>query len=123
MELLLWRWSTTAQIASSLGRNLAACGTQAVCTAFAVVPLYPPFTRFEPRFTQVDLRITKILTLGSRTRLHLNADLYNALNASSVLVVNSTYGPSCLQPGNTVTGSTAAYMPGRLLHIGTELTF
>jgi len=112
-----------AQIAPSLGRNLAACGTQAVCTAFAVVPLYTPFTRFEPRFTQLDVRITKTVSLGSRARLRLNADLYNALNASSILVVNSTYGPSWLQPGNTVTGSTAAFMPGRLLHVGTELTF
>jgi hypothetical protein len=87
------------------------------------VPLYPPLTRFEPRFTQVDLRIAKLVSLGSRARLRVNVDLYNALNASSILAVNGTYGPNWLQPGNTVTGSTVAFMPGRLLHIGGDLTF
>jgi hypothetical protein len=114
----------SAEIAPSLGRNLAACGVQAVCAAFAVVPLYPPFTRFEGRFTQVDLRIAKIISLGSGTRrLRVNLDLYNALNASNILAVNSTYGPFWLQPGNTILGSTAAIMSGRLLHVGAELTF
>jgi hypothetical protein len=46
-----------AQIAPSLGRNLAACGAQTNCTATAVVPLYAPFTRFEPRLTLLDLRV------------------------------------------------------------------
>ena len=40
-----------AAIAPSLGRNLAACGTRAVCTATVSVPLIAPKTQFEPRRT------------------------------------------------------------------------
>lgn len=48
------------QIAPSLGRNLAACGTRTVCTATANVPLIVPFSRFEARRTQLDLRLGKL---------------------------------------------------------------
>src|SRR5437762_11125946 len=48
------------------------------------VPLLAPQTVFEPRRTQLDLRLTKFLGL-SRGRLQLNLDVYNALNASDVV--------------------------------------
>ena len=51
-----------AQIAPSLGRNLAACPTPTgACTATVVVPVLEPYTRFEDRLTQLDARVTKIL--------------------------------------------------------------
>ena len=56
-------------IAPSLGRNLAACGTRLVCTATATVPLIAPMSQFEPRRTQIDLRLTKVFTLSGRARL------------------------------------------------------
>ena len=43
---------STTEIAPSLGRNLAACGTRVVCTATATVPLRRPQTEFEDRRTQ-----------------------------------------------------------------------
>ena len=50
-----------AEVARSLGRNLAACPTETgACTATANIPLIAPFSQFEDRLTQVDLRITKI---------------------------------------------------------------
>ena len=104
-----------AAIAPSLGRNLAACGTRAVCTATALVPLYPPFTHFEPRRTQLDLRLSKVLQLGSRARLQANVDFYNALNASDLLGVNANYGAKWRQP---IAQPVDAYMPGRLIHLG-----
>jgi hypothetical protein len=55
-------------------------------------------------------------------RLQANLDLYNALNASSVLGVVSTYGPNWLQPTGVGQGA-AAFMPGRLLHVGARVTF
>src|SRR5438093_671554 len=51
--------ATNAEIAPSLGRNLAACGTQAVCNATAAVPLVAPNTLYKPRRTQLDLRLSK----------------------------------------------------------------
>ncbi len=111
-----------AEIAPSLGRNLSACATAAVCTATAAVPLYAPWTRFEPRRTQIDLRLSKILSLSRTVRLQANLDLYNALNGSSVLGVVTTYGPTWLQPTGVGQGA-ASFMPGRLLHVGGRLTF
>ena len=114
-----------SQIASSLGRNLAACGAAAVCTATANVPLYPTWTRFEPRRTQLDLRLTKVVRLGPTTRLFANLDLYNVTNDSSVLGANPTYGSRWLQPAANAPGGSqaASVMPGRLLHVGGRLTF
>ena len=84
-------YTTNAQISPSLGRSLAACGTRSPCTATVTIPLVAPNTLFESRSTQLDLRLTKLLRLGSRMRLQANVDVYNALNANTVLAVNNTY--------------------------------
>lgn len=109
-------------IAPSLGRNLAACGTRAVCTATAQVPLIVPGTVYEPRRTQVDLRLTKRFQLAQKARLEANLDLYNAFNDSSVLNTNGTYGSQWLRPiGDPYTGG--ALLQGRLIQLGGRLTF
>jgi hypothetical protein len=110
-----------SQIAPSLGRNLAACGTRTVCTATATVPLIPPMTQFEPRRTQVDLRLTKVFTLSTRTRLRANLDLYNLFNDGSVVTINNNYGSSWLQPIGGV--FSAGIADGRLLQLGGQFTF
>ena len=51
-----------AEIAPSLGRNLASCGTRTPCTSTATVPLIVPGTMFEDRITRLDLRLTKRLS-------------------------------------------------------------
>jgi hypothetical protein len=110
-----------AQIAPSLGRNLAACGTRVVCTATATVPLIAPMTQFEPRRTQLDLRLTKVFTLRARTRLRANLDLYNVLNDGSVVQINNNYGASWRAPvGGAFTGGLA---DGRLIQVGGQLIF
>ena len=48
-----------AQIAPSLGRNLAACRGAAACTSTATVPLIAPQTMFDDRLTRLDLRLAK----------------------------------------------------------------
>jgi hypothetical protein len=109
-------------IAPSLGRNLAACGAAAVCTATAQVPLIAAGTMYEPRRTQVDLRLTKRFQLSQTARLEANLDLYNAFNDSSVLNVNGTYGSQWLRPiGDPYTGG--AILQGRLIQFGGRLTF
>lgn len=81
----------TAEIAPSLGRNLAG-GART-----ATVPLIKPQTLFEDRLSRLDLRLTRSFQLA-RARLQANVDFYNALNASSIRSVNSTYGPSWRTP-------------------------
>jgi hypothetical protein len=104
-----------AQVAASLGRNLAACGTQPVCTATVTVPLFAPQTQFEPRQTLLDLRLSKIFSVGSRIRLRANFDVYNLLNDSSTLTINNTYGATWLKA--------LALLDGRLIQVGGRLTF
>jgi hypothetical protein len=81
----------TAQIAPSLGRNLAG-GTKT-----ATIQLITPYTEYDPRITQLDLRLTKSVRVRS-VRIKGMFDLYNALNASPILALNTTYGSAWLQP-------------------------
>jgi hypothetical protein len=107
-------------IAPSLGRNLAACGTQAVCAATATVPLIPYMTVFDPRRTQLDLRLSRLFSVGS-TKLRLRADLdvYNVTNSSAILYANQTYGPQWKQPiGSSVV---QGFVDGRLVQLSGRL--
>jgi hypothetical protein len=103
-----------ALIAPSLGRDLAACGGRTPCTASLAVPLVAPQSMFEPRRTQLDMRLTKFVRL-SRGQLQLNLDVYNTLNASNVVTLNTNYGPSWLQP--------TSFLTGRLYEIGAQWSF
>jgi len=107
-------------IAPSLGRNLAACGTQAVCAATATVPLIPYMTVFDPRRTQLDLRLSRLFSVGS-TKLRLRADLdvYNVTNSSAILYANQTFGPQWKQPiGSSVV---QGFVDGRLVQLSGRL--
>jgi hypothetical protein len=114
-------WSVpNAEIARSLGRNLAACGTRTVCTASATVPLVAPNTLFEPRRTALDLRLSKIFRFGGTGKsLRLNLDVYNVLNDGSVLQINNNYGP-LWQQGD---GRSGGLMVSRLMQFGGQLAF
>ena len=83
--------ATTAEIAPSLGRPLSG-GTRT-----AAVPLLIPQTLREPRRTQVDLRLTKTITLSNR-RVQANFDVYNVFNTSPVLGENNAFGSTWRQP-------------------------
>ena len=49
-----------------------------------------PNSLFEPRLQQVDLRFSRIFQFGAR-KLRGDVDIYNLLNASNVLNMNTTY--------------------------------
>jgi hypothetical protein len=102
-------------VAESLGRNLAGCpAATGACTATVTVPILEPFTLFEDRFTQLDVRLAKIFHLG-RARLQGMFDIYNLLNANAVLGVNTTYGSAWLRP--------TSVMGGRLFKFGAQFDF
>src|SRR3989442_5136883 len=98
--------ATNAEIAPSLGRNLAACGTRPICTATALVPLIAPQTQFEARRNQLDLRLSRLFRLGPKLRVQANFDVYNVFNAASILGLNNTYGSQWRVPASRLaTGS------------------
>jgi hypothetical protein len=107
---------TNAQVAGSLGRNLSACGTAAVCNATVTAfNLIEQNTRFEDRIYQTDFRVAKTVRLRGGVRLLATLDLYNAFNASPILSINTRYGPQWLQP--------QSILDGRLVKFGGQLTF
>ena len=104
-----------AQIAPSLGRNISSCGTAAVCAASLNIPLIIPHTQYEARRNQLDLRVSKTLRFGGKTRLQANLDIYNSLNDNAILGVNNSYGASWRRP--------LSILSGRLLQVSGELSF
>ena len=113
---LIYYVAGDAQIAPSLGRHLAACGSVTVgCTAYQLVTLAEPNTLFEDRATQIDLRFSKRVALGKKARILGKADLYNLLNRSAVARQNFVYGPAY--------GIPTEVMGGRLFKFGATLEF
>ena len=107
------------EIAPSLGRNLAACGTRTSCSASVDVPLIAPGTQREPRVTSFDLRLSKIFELPSGSRFRANLDIYNLGNASNVMEINSTFGPRW----RSGEGRAGGIMVARLIQVGGSFTF
>ena len=105
-----------AAIVSSLGRNLSDCAINAAtCNANRTIALIPNQSMFEPRHQQIDLRFTRVFPLGGSRRLRANLDVYNVLNAASVLAMNTAYGPSWRDVTQIING--------RLLRLGAQFDF
>ena len=101
--------ATNAQIAPSLGRNLAvgAGGT-------VTINLIAPQTQFDNRINQVDLRFSKAVKVG-KARVQGMLDIYNVLNSDTILGVVARYGPAWLTPSSV--------MGARLFKLGAQLDF
>jgi hypothetical protein len=115
--------ATNAEILPSLGRNLGQCRGAAACTAsVSGIPLIAPMTQFEDRRTQLDLRVSKIVKLGNTRQFQVNVDVYNVMNASTILSVNGTYGRRWLLP---IAPAAAAepILQGRLIEFGGQFRF
>ena len=87
----------------------------ATCNATVRTELIPPNTMFEPRLTQVDMRVSRLFRLPGTTRLRGTLDIYNIFNASSVLSMTPTYGAAWL--------NAAQVLSARLLRVGAQLDF
>lgn len=110
--------ATNALISPSLGRNLGQCGVAATCNGTATIPnLFAPTTRFEPRQTQVDFRLSKTVRVRS-LQIRPKFDIFNLLNANDLQVMNTRYAG---------TGSTwlngVVVLPGRLFKFGASIDF
>jgi len=99
--------ASVAEVQPSLGRPLSG-GARNV-----TVSLIEPRSMYGDRMTRLDVRIGKILRFG-RVRATPSVDLYNMLNASTVLSHSSAYA-TWLRP--------QSIMPGRFAKIGLQLDF
>jgi hypothetical protein len=84
--------ATNAEVAPSLGRNLSSGANGTV-----VVPIIQPGTLFEKRQTQLDLRVTKRVSVR-KVRILGSLDAFNLLNLAGIDAVNTNYGPVWLRP-------------------------
>ena len=92
--------------AQNLGRALGV-GT-------AAAQLIAPGTMYGDRVTQVDVRFGKSFRV-QRSRIQASVDLFNVLNSSAILGLNTTYGTSWLSP--------TQILQGRLIKIGAQVDF
>jgi hypothetical protein len=93
---------SSAIVAQTLGRPLAG-GTPNV-----TVNLLAPDQMRGPRVNQLDLRVGKVLRIA-RQRATVSVDMFNALNADTVLTYNQNYNPTgaWLVPTSVLTARTA----------------
>jgi hypothetical protein len=84
--------------------------------ASITVPLVAPNTEFLPRINQLDLSVGKPFNVG-RIRIHGQIDLFNVLNASTILTYRSTNfsTPAYLQP--------ASVLQARLIRLATRINW
>lgn len=98
---------SSAAIQPSLGRPLSTA-------AVAVVSLIPPNTMFEPRYSQLDVRVSRRFRVG-QVKFEPRFDIYNLTNAVTALGSISGYGGSWLRPTDA--------LGARLAKFGVQVDF
>jgi outer membrane receptor protein involved in Fe transport len=83
-------------------------------TQSVIVNLVEPGAEYLDRWTQLDLAIRKVFTIG-KYRLDGALDIYNLFNSNVVLQENQNFGTSLHQPQQV--------LQGRLLRVSTQLKF
>jgi hypothetical protein len=102
-----------AQIAPSLGRNLAAGAT-----ATTNVNVVTPGTMWGARLQQLDIRFSRTFKAGPKARIKAMVDLYNALNSDTITSYNNTYGTT----GSSWLTPVAIINP-RLMKLGVQIIY
>ena len=77
--------------------------------------LIEPGSSYGERFSQVDLRLTKLIDLGGTAQLRAMFDMFNLLNANAVTIEEPSFGDNWLDPINI--------MPGRLAKFAFQIDF
>jgi hypothetical protein len=94
--------------------NVTRTQIPALTVASITVPLITPGTSFLERRNQIDIRLSKRVTVG-RTALSGQFDIFNLLNSSTILSQTETFGSALGRP--------TAILQGRLFALGLQLTF
>ncbi|HMF95955.1 MAG TPA: carboxypeptidase regulatory-like domain-containing protein [Vicinamibacterales bacterium] len=103
---ILARYTVTSAQVQNLNRPLG-LGT-------AAAQLIAPGTMYGDRLNQLDVRFGKMFRTP-RGRIQASVDLFNVLNASAILSLNTTYGTSWLAP--------TQILQGRLVKFGAQFDF
>ncbi|MES1164846.1 MAG: hypothetical protein ABUR63_03750, partial [Verrucomicrobiota bacterium] len=104
--------ATNAFAQPSLGRPLSGS------VANVPVNLIPTGTLYGERMNTIDLRFSKLFRFAGRGRLSANVDVFNAFNASTVLIQNNAFSPT------TATWQTPqSVIAGRLVKFGAQFDF
>ena len=98
---------SSATIAAALGRP--STGSSRTINVFA------PGTELADRYSQLDLRFTKIVSLGGSARLRAMFDLYNVFNANTATFEEPAFGDFLFDP--------QVIMPGRFGKFAIQLNF
>ncbi len=83
--------ATNAQVQPSLGRPLSG-GRSTV-----LLPIMPGGTAYDDRLNKLDARFSRVLNVG-RSRFLASLDVFNLLNSSAPILLNTRVGPSWLTP-------------------------
>jgi hypothetical protein len=81
-----------ANIYNNANRTTSTTLARPFTTGQAVVNVIEPGSMYGDRLNQIDLRLTKIVSVG-RGRIDFNVDFYNAFNSDAVILENGTFGP------------------------------
>ncbi|MBZ5559438.1 MAG: carboxypeptidase regulatory-like domain-containing protein [Acidobacteriia bacterium] len=103
---ILARYTVTSAQVTGLGRPLG-LGT-------AATQLIAPGTMYGDRVTQLDARFGKMFRV-QRYRIQASLDLFNVLNSSAILALNTTYGSAWQNP--------TQILQGRLAKVGMQIDF
>ncbi len=86
-----------------------------------LINLLEPGTDYSHRVNELDLRISKILRMGSHYRVSINFDLANVLNANYALGRNGTWGSVGVASSSWLTP--LSIMDARLFKFGAQFDF
>lgn len=106
-----WSINGNYAVTNTIFRN--ATGV-ALTNVSETVPVMTPGQMFLKRWNQVDIRFARKFQVG-KASLQGQFDMFNALNGSSILAVNETFGTAFNRP--------TAILQGRLLAFGLQVNF
>ena len=104
---------SVAQITEALGR--------APLSGARTINVIEPTTEFLDRFTQFDLRFTKIISVGNTARLRAMFDIFNAFNNNANTFVQPGYGSGTA--ASSFWEQPQVLMPGRMAKFAFQLDF
>jgi hypothetical protein len=88
------------------------------------IPLIAPGSRYQDRLNQLDLGLKRTFKFNENLRLQLQVDLFNVLNASTVLVQGQALSNISVPLGPTgVGGQPTQILQARLLRLGLQFHF